>query len=186
MTSHEGNKHANCVPTVTIAHFTISIVTPAGSLLRSLLLTFNEFSLLCHGYERASYAGDITVYGGPILYLCIQSLLLLGFLIYYDSGYRPAFLSRKVRTGISFTLQGSVQWRPTASEVAPCDAIVVALFGTTLTSVSKYSLALKMQKRVNTLTRTCIARWSELTIARMSCAYATSANLMAITSLSIE
>jgi cytochrome b561 len=86
--------------TVTIAHFTISIVTPAGSLIRALLLTFNEFSLLCHGNERASYAGDITVYGGPILYLCIQSLLLLGFLIYYDSGYRPAFLSRKVRVRI--------------------------------------------------------------------------------------
>jgi len=98
MISYYRNKHANCALTVTIAHFTISIVTPAGSLLRSLLLTFNEFSLLCHGYERASYAGDITVYGGPILYLCIQSLLLLGFLIYYDSGYRPAFLSRKVRT----------------------------------------------------------------------------------------
>jgi hypothetical protein len=88
--------------TVNIAHFTISIVTPAGSLIRALLLTFNEFSLLCHGNERASYAGDITVYGGPILYLCIQSLLLLGFLIYYDSGYRPAFLNRKVRLQIPF------------------------------------------------------------------------------------
>jgi hypothetical protein len=90
--------------TVNIAHFTISIVTPAGSLIRALLLTFNEFSLLCHGNERASYAGDITVYGGPILYLCIQSLLLLGFLIYYDSGYRPAFLNRKVRLRISLSL----------------------------------------------------------------------------------
>jgi ATP-binding cassette subfamily A (ABC1) protein 3 len=86
---------------VTIAHFSISIVTPAGSLLRALLLTFNEFSLLCRGNERASYAGGITVYGGPILYLCIQSLFLLGFLVYYDSGYRPAFLSRKVRVHTS-------------------------------------------------------------------------------------
>lgn len=84
----------------TIAHFTIALVTPSGNLLRSLLLTFNEFSLLCHGDERASYAGDITVYGGPILYLLVQSLLLLGFLVYYDSGYRPAFLSRKVRTQV--------------------------------------------------------------------------------------
>lgn len=82
---------------VTIIHFTLGLVTPSGNLLRSLLLTFNEFSLLCHGDERASYAGDITVYGGPILYLVVQSLLLLGFLIYYDSGYRPAFLGRKVR-----------------------------------------------------------------------------------------
>lgn len=79
---------------VTIAHFTISLVTPSGNLLRSLLLTFNEFSLLCRGRERASYPGDITVYGGPILYMIVQSLLLLAFLIYYDSGYRPAFLNR--------------------------------------------------------------------------------------------
>lgn len=81
----------------TIIHFTLGLITPSGNLLRSLLLTFNEFSLLCHGDERASYAGDITVYGGPILYLVVQSILLLGFLVYYDSGYRPAFLSRKVR-----------------------------------------------------------------------------------------
>ena len=92
---------------VNIAHFTISVVTPAGNLLRSLLLTFNEFSLLCRGNERASYSGEITVYGGPILYLCIQSLLLLGFLVYYDSGYRPAFLNRKVlkRTPLIWRLQ---------------------------------------------------------------------------------
>ncbi|CAD0091263.1 unnamed protein product [Aureobasidium mustum] len=93
---------------VTIAHFTIALVTPSGNLLRALLLTFNEFSLLCHGDERASYAGDITVYGGPILYLLVQSLLLLGFLVYYDSGYRPAFLSRKVRVKCQPNFQRSM------------------------------------------------------------------------------
>jgi hypothetical protein len=103
-------------------------VTPAGSLIRALLLTFNEFSLLCHGNERASYAGDITVYGGPILYLCIQSLLLLGFLIYYDSGYKPAFLSRKVRLRIYFYIADFSQWKPSASRTALCTAITVALY----------------------------------------------------------
>jgi hypothetical protein len=120
--------------TVNIAHFAISVVTPAGSLLRALLLTFNEFSLLCRGNERASYAGGITVYGGPILYLCIQSLILFGFLIYYDSGYRPAFLSRKVRVRIFITLQ------------------------TNHANSTKHSPAPKMQKRVSTLMKTCIAR----------------------------
>ena len=96
---------------VNIAHFTISVVTPAGNLLRSLLLTFNEFSLLCRGNERASYSGEITVYGGPILYLCIQSLLLLGFLVYYDSGYRPAFLNRKVLKRTPFHLETSTSRR---------------------------------------------------------------------------
>jgi ATP-binding cassette subfamily A (ABC1) protein 3 len=82
---------------VNIAHFTIGLVTPSGNLLRSLLLTFNEFSILCRGRERASYPGSMTVYGGPILYMVVQSLLLLVFLIYYDSGYRFAFLSRRNR-----------------------------------------------------------------------------------------
>lgn len=81
---------------VNIAHFTIALVTPSGSLLRSLLLTFNEFSLLCRDRSIASYPGSITVYGGPILYLILQSVLLLLFLVLYDSGWRPAFLGRKL------------------------------------------------------------------------------------------
>lgn len=84
---------------VTIAHFVIAIFTPSGNLLRSLLLTFNEFSLLCRDHEVASYPGSITVYGGPILYLIVQSMLLLSFLVLYDSGWRPSLLNRKkIRT----------------------------------------------------------------------------------------
>ncbi|KAF2434403.1 ATP-binding cassette sub-family A member 7 [Tothia fuscella] len=78
-----------------IAHFTIALVTPAGNLLRALLLTLNEFSILCDDDgNKASYPGAITVYGGPILYLLIQAALLFVFLVWYDSGYKPAFLSR--------------------------------------------------------------------------------------------
>jgi hypothetical protein len=165
-------------------------VTPAGSLIRALLLTFNEFSLLCHGNERASYAGDITVYGGPILYLCIQSLLLLGFLIYYDSGYKPAFLSRKVRLRIHSYIADFSPWRPSASRTALCNATGVVLYHpshrTTLTLLYKYRPALKMPKRVSTLMKTCIARRFESTTVRTSCAYATLAKLTATTLLSIE
>ncbi|KAK8200615.1 hypothetical protein M8818_005929 [Zalaria obscura] len=77
---------------VDIAHFTIALFTPSGNLLRSLLLTFNEFSLLCDDRSVASYAGAITVYGGPILYLIVQTILLMLFLIWWDSGWKPAFL----------------------------------------------------------------------------------------------
>ena len=82
---------------ITIAHFTISLVTPAGSMLRALLLSLNEFSILCRGFEVASYPGDIRVYGGPILYLVVQLVLLLAFLIWFDSGGRPSlrFLRRQ-------------------------------------------------------------------------------------------
>ncbi|KAJ9661232.1 hypothetical protein H2201_006591 [Coniosporium apollinis] len=79
---------------VEIAHFTIALVTPSGNLLRALLLTLNQFSLICDNDEVASYGGDISVFGGPILYLIVQALLLFGFLVWWDSGYKPAFLIR--------------------------------------------------------------------------------------------
>ncbi|KAF2804277.1 uncharacterized protein BDZ99DRAFT_511680 [Mytilinidion resinicola] len=78
---------------LTLSHFILATITPAGNLLRSMLLALNEFSLLCRGQEVASYPGAITVYGGPILYLILQSLVLLTFLIWYDSGYKPALLT---------------------------------------------------------------------------------------------
>ncbi|KAK4951127.1 hypothetical protein LTR66_013880, partial [Elasticomyces elasticus] len=78
---------------VNAAHFTLSLFMPAGNLLRSLLLTFNEFSLLCQGNNSiVSYPGSILVYGGPILYLILQSLVMLGVLVWWDSGWKPGFL----------------------------------------------------------------------------------------------
>ncbi|KAF1991763.1 nod factor export ATP-binding protein I [Aulographum hederae CBS 113979] len=79
---------------VTIGHFTIALITPSGNLLRALLLSLNEFSLLCRDREVAPYPGDITVYGGPILYLIVQAMLLFTGLVWYDSGYKPSFLVR--------------------------------------------------------------------------------------------
>lgn len=85
---------------LTAAHFAYSIITPAGSMIRSLLLTLNEFSLLCRGTSVAPYPGAITVYGGPILYLLVQAVILLTILIWFDSGYKPPVitaLSRRLR-----------------------------------------------------------------------------------------
>lgn len=83
---------------VNIANFTIALLFPAGNLLRALLLTFNEFSILCRGSGNGSHvvshAGSITVFGGPILYLIVQSMILLGVLIAVDSGWKPGFLAR--------------------------------------------------------------------------------------------
>lgn len=85
---------ANIDSNVNIAHFTIALFFPSGNLLRSLLLTFNEFSLTCRGHQLAPYPGDITVYGGPILYLILQSIIFLIVLVWWDSGWKPGFLAR--------------------------------------------------------------------------------------------
>jgi ATP-binding cassette subfamily A (ABC1) protein 3 len=76
------------------AHFALATITPAGNLLRTLLLTLNEFSVLCSGDQKASYPGAIDVYGGPILYLIVQAMLLFIWLVWYDSGYNPAIFRR--------------------------------------------------------------------------------------------
>ncbi|KAF2763115.1 ATP-binding cassette sub-family A member 7 [Pseudovirgaria hyperparasitica] len=76
------------IPTnLTIGNFAWNIITPAGTLLQILLLSLNQFQLLCTSDNTTeSYPGTITIYGGPILYLIIQIAVLLGFLIWWDSG----------------------------------------------------------------------------------------------------
>ncbi|OAG00618.1 P-loop containing nucleoside triphosphate hydrolase protein [Paraphaeosphaeria sporulosa] len=77
-----------------IFHYAFATVTPSGNILRTLLLSLNSFSLLCHGDEVASYPGAIDVYGGPILYLSVQAILLFIALVWWDSGYRPPIFNR--------------------------------------------------------------------------------------------
>ncbi|KAI3392302.1 hypothetical protein diail_5885 [Diaporthe ilicicola] len=85
---------------LTTAHFAYATIAPSANLLRSLLLTLNEFSLLCRDTSIASNPGALTTYGGPILYLLIQALVLFTVLVWWDSGYKPTFLtnlSRRLR-----------------------------------------------------------------------------------------
>lgn len=80
---------------VNIANYTMDLFFPSGNLLRALLLTFNEFSLLCRGTELASYPGAFDVYGSCIFYLIVQSVAFMTILVAWDSGWRPTFLGRR-------------------------------------------------------------------------------------------
>ncbi|KAJ4309340.1 hypothetical protein N0V94_008976 [Neodidymelliopsis sp. IMI 364377] len=79
---------------IDIFHWTVSLIAPSGSLLRTQLLSLNSFSVLCDGNQIPSYPGKLEVYGGPILYLTVQAILLFIALVWWDSGYRPPFLNR--------------------------------------------------------------------------------------------
>ncbi|KZF20389.1 P-loop containing nucleoside triphosphate hydrolase protein [Xylona heveae TC161] len=83
--------------TVNIVHFTIAAITPSGNLMRSLLLALNLFSILCRNQEIVSYPAGITVYGGPILYLIIQGVVLFAILLRWDHGSIFARFQRPVR-----------------------------------------------------------------------------------------
>ncbi|KAF2196781.1 nod factor export ATP-binding protein I [Delitschia confertaspora ATCC 74209] len=84
---------------LTLSHFVFATVTPSGNLIRTLLLSLNEFSLLCRDNSIASYPGAMLVYGGPILYLIIQAIVLFTILVWWDSGYKPAFLTKTRQRG---------------------------------------------------------------------------------------
>lgn len=81
-----------------IVNFTVSLVTPMGSLVRALFVALNLFSAACNGFEFQAWPGHILAFGGPILYLCWQSLALFGFLLWYDSkfSFRDYFSRNKV------------------------------------------------------------------------------------------
>ncbi|KAK2779107.1 hypothetical protein FQN52_006658 [Onygenales sp. PD_12] len=71
---------------VTVVHFVIAAFSPIGNVTRSMFASLNMFSILCDDKEIITYPGDITLYGGPILYLILQSLFLFGLLLWWDSG----------------------------------------------------------------------------------------------------
>lgn len=61
--------------------FTMSLLSPVGSLIRAAYVSINLFSTACGGG-----LGDISRYGGPILYLIGQSLFYFVILVLKDTG----------------------------------------------------------------------------------------------------
>ncbi|KIL92057.1 hypothetical protein FAVG1_04463 [Fusarium avenaceum] len=75
-----------------LVHFIISLFAPIGSALKALFIATNLFSTACDGTEVTKNPGGILFYGGPILYLILQSLILFGLLIWLDTGSAGASL----------------------------------------------------------------------------------------------
>ncbi|KAH7027902.1 uncharacterized protein B0I36DRAFT_328176 [Microdochium trichocladiopsis] len=71
---------------IVIAHFVLSALFPIGSLIRTLFVTLNLFSSSCSGEAFTSNPSGMLFYGGPILFLVVQSVLLFLFLLWNDSG----------------------------------------------------------------------------------------------------
>ncbi|ROT43326.1 ABC transporter [Sodiomyces alkalinus F11] len=69
-----------------IVHFVMSIFAPISSIFRTFLVALNIFSTACEDDRLAPNPAGMLQYGGPILYLVVQSALLLGFLLWADGG----------------------------------------------------------------------------------------------------
>ncbi len=74
------------------------IEIPGISQIRATLVSVNLFSLLCDGTDAVSTSSLLSIrkYGGPIIYLIVYAFVLLGILVWVDSGSRyPRPLRRK-------------------------------------------------------------------------------------------
>ncbi|VUC26571.1 unnamed protein product [Clonostachys rosea] len=75
--------------TLNIVFYSLGFLAPAFSMTRALYISLNMFGISCQDDYLASYPGSIGVYGGPILYLCLQSIALFSLLFWKEAGYIP-------------------------------------------------------------------------------------------------
>lgn len=69
-----------------IGHWVISAIFPTGSLVRAFFVALNTYSTSCDGDKLQANPGAITAYGGPILYLAVQAILLFTLVVWFESG----------------------------------------------------------------------------------------------------
>ncbi|KAI0169026.1 P-loop containing nucleoside triphosphate hydrolase protein [Hypoxylon sp. FL1284] len=102
---------------ILVAHFVISIFVPIGSVVRAMFLALNLFSVTCDGDEVQGNPGALIAYGGPILYLVVQSVLLFGFLLWHDSGSGRTLLNRLTQKKPSSSEDAAVSDAEVANEL---------------------------------------------------------------------
>ncbi|ORY62528.1 ABC transporter [Pseudomassariella vexata] len=102
---------------IIMVHFIVSAFIPMGSIVRTLFIALNLFSTACNGDQLESNAAAMTAYGGPILYLILQSLLLFGILLWYDSGAGVNILHRFTQKSVDTTDDAAISDEEVASEL---------------------------------------------------------------------
>ncbi|KAF3918085.1 hypothetical protein ABW21_db0207115 [Orbilia brochopaga] len=70
---------------ILIAHFSMALISPVPSWVRAMFASLNLFQIDCRN-DAFVAPQDIVAYGGPVLYLVLQILLLLGIMIWWESG----------------------------------------------------------------------------------------------------
>ncbi|KAI2621983.1 P-loop containing nucleoside triphosphate hydrolase protein [Hypomontagnella submonticulosa] len=102
---------------ILISHFVISAFVPIGSVVRTMFVALNLFSVACDGYQLQSNPGAMTAYGGPILYLIVQSVILFGVLLWYDSGAVRTIFSRFTKKPVTASRDGAASDEEVANEL---------------------------------------------------------------------
>ncbi|KXX83369.1 ATP-binding cassette sub-family A member 5 [Madurella mycetomatis] len=69
-----------------VVHFVISALAPIVSVCRALFVALNLFATSCDGDQLATTPADMVRYGGPIVYLIAQIIVLFVILVWADGG----------------------------------------------------------------------------------------------------
>jgi ABC-type multidrug transport system ATPase subunit len=77
---------ANTDRDVLIAHWVIAAIFPTGSLIRTLMVGQNIFSTTCDNDVLQANPAALTAYGGPLLYLILQSIFWFSIVVWVESG----------------------------------------------------------------------------------------------------
>ncbi|KAM0252803.1 hypothetical protein ACHAQJ_007542 [Trichoderma viride] len=77
---------ANTGRDVLIAHWVIAAIFPTGSLIRTLMVGQNIFSTTCDDDQLQANPAALTAYGGPLLYLILQSIFWFSIVVWVESG----------------------------------------------------------------------------------------------------
>ncbi|KAI5922780.1 hypothetical protein F4810DRAFT_235515 [Camillea tinctor] len=100
-----------------IIHFVISAFVPVGSVIRTLMVALNLFSTTCNNDQLQPNPAAITAYGGPILYLILQSVILFGVILWYDSGAGRTLLNRITQKAVKSGNEPEVSDEEVANEL---------------------------------------------------------------------
>ncbi|KAH7304525.1 hypothetical protein B0I35DRAFT_401028 [Stachybotrys elegans] len=93
--------------TLTISFYGLGLLSPVCNLARSVYLSLNLFGVTCRGRELAAYPGAIDVFGGPLLYLVLQALLLFSLLWVRESGITLKRMRKPMHDQNSYEMHGS-------------------------------------------------------------------------------
>lgn len=77
-----------------VVHYTLSLIFPTGSLMRSLFVSLNILSINCRDQEYVSSPSEFGAYGGPIAYLIVQAIVLFTFLVWWEMGTKFSVFRR--------------------------------------------------------------------------------------------
>ena len=100
------------------ADYFVALISPVASVVRAAFVGTNIFYTLCsdHGeLDSSSNLGAMDRFGAPIVYTVVHSVLLLTFLIWYDSGmpwlprewYKSTIDYTQVEKDAPFDVQGT-------------------------------------------------------------------------------